>query len=263
MANDNVAEQWREALKDEGYEHRAISDGDCAKLEKFSRVWRRILRQTGLRPVVLKVFEAGCGGGKHIVPFAFHGAACAGLDFSPEVLERAKLYIEEVKKTCRKHFDVELIHDNFLKYKPLRPGTYDIVFHAGVIEHFFDDEERLIFLKNMFNLTKSGGYAVSIVPSGMHPLREKMKNLKLGGYEIPEIDYTPFLMREEFAKCGGKDIKVLPHNIFGYLIIDNSTGLKKFIQKLFFYFFQLLPVSLLPYNFAVRHAGTLIGIARK
>jgi len=138
-----------------------------------------------------------------------------------------------------------------------------VVFHSGVIEHFLSDSERITFLENMFVLAKPGGYVISIVPSGTHPLRARMKSEKLGGYGIPEVDYNPENMREEFVKCGGGDIKILPHNIFGYILSDNSAGLRKILQKALFYFFQLLPISLLPQKFAVRHAGTLIGIARK
>lgn len=263
MDNQSVAEQWKDALKDTGYEHSAISKNDCAKLKRFGRVWRRILRYAKLSPCGLKIFEAGCGGAKHLIPFALHGARCTGLDFSPEVLKRAQAYINEVEKVCGRELNIKLVEGNFLTYKPTVSDSCNLVFHSGVIEHFLDDKERLTFLQNMFALANLGGYIVSIVPSGAHPLRAKMKDLKLGGYGIPEVDYSPSSIQKEFEKCGAKDVRVLPHNIFGYLLIDNSTGIKKILQKLFFYFFQLIPILFLPKNFAVRHAGTLIGIARK
>lgn len=264
MANQSVAEKWKEALKDTGYEHDELGEGDCKKLRRFSRVWRRIFRFTKLKPnESLSVFEAGCGGAKHLIPFALSGAKCTGLDFSPEVLKRAQAYINEVEKFCGQKLNIELTEGDFLNYKSTDPNSYDLVFHSGVIEHFLDDAERLTFLKNMFTLARPGSYVISIVPSGTHPLRRRMKNEKLGGYGISEIDYNPENMREEFERCGGKDIQILPHNIFGYLLVLDSTGIKKIIQKLFFYFFQLIPVVFLPYNFAVRHSGTLIGIAKK
>lgn len=264
MSNQSVAEKWKEALKDTGYEHGKLKEGDCRKLRRLSRVWRRIFRFIRLEPnQAIKVFEAGCGGAKHLIPFALNGAKCVGLDFSPEVLKRAQAYVDEVEKVCGEKLNIKLLEGDFLNCQPPDHNSYDIVFHSGVIEHFLDDAERLTFVKNMFALARPGGYVVSIVPSGTHPLRERMKNLKLGGYGIPEIDYNPKNMSEELKKCGGKNIVILPHNIFGYLLIDNTGGLKKKIQKVAFYFFQLVPISLLPYEFAVRHAGTLIGIACK
>lgn len=264
MSKQTIAEKWKEALKNNGYEHEALRRGDCKRLKKYFRIWRRIFKVIKLNSYkTLSVFEVGCGGAKHLIPFALHGARCFGLDFSPEVLKRAQTYIDEVNKICGQDLKIELKEGDFLNYKSINSEGYDIVFHSGVIEHFLDDDERLNFLKNMIMITKSGGYAISIVPSGTHPIREKMKRLKLGGYGIPEIDYTPVIMREEFARCGANDVKILPHNIFGYYLIDNSRGVKKIAQKLFYYLFQIIPVGIIPYNFAVRHAGALIGIAKK
>lgn len=264
MSNQSVAEKWRDALKNAGYEHGNLSKNELEKLGKFSRVWRRIFKFTDLKiNSKIGVFEAGCGGAKHLVPFALRGVRCVGLDFSPEVLKRAEHFVSEAGKLYGRKINLTLIEGDFLNYKSADSDSYDLVFHSGVIEHFLEDVDRLNFLKNMFSLAKSGGYVVSIVPSGTHPIREKMKRLKLGGYGIPEIDYTPALMKSEFSRLAACDIKILPHNLFGYLLIDDLRGARKIIGRLFFYFFQIIPVSLLPYNFAVRHAGTLIGIAKK
>src|SRR3989344_2276405 len=183
MSNKSVAEKWEEALKDAGYEHGVLQRSDCAKLKKFSRVWRRIFKFTKLKPgQTVSIFEAGCGGAKHLIPFALNGAKCAGLDFSPEVLKRAQAYTDEVEKFCGHKLNIKLIEGDFLNYKPVDPGSYDVVFHSGVIEHFLSDSERITFLENMFVLAKPGGYVISIVPSGTHPLRARMKSEKLGGY---------------------------------------------------------------------------------
>ena len=74
---------------------------------------------------------------------------------------------------------------------------------------FLDDKERINVLKKMFLMTKKNGYIVSIVPSGMHVFRKKMKEFNLGGYIIPEIDYTDVLMFKEMKMCGGEEIVIL------------------------------------------------------
>ena len=261
----NVGQEWRKALEKEGYGHAALKKDDCPKLKKFSRIWKRALGIIQLDASSFQnrsVFEFGCGGGKHLIPFALNGFRCVGIDVSPEVLDRARQYIQEVSSLCGAELPIELISGDFLEYQA-PGGLYDLVFHVGVIEHFLDDEERQRTLQKMFALAKPGGYVVSMVPSGMHPIRQKMKKLGLGGYGIAEIDYTPEIMAREFKACGSADYMALPHNVFGYLLIDDAKGLVKLGQKLLYYVVQIIPPRFLPYDFAVRHASTLIGIAKK
>ena len=136
-----------------------------------------------------------------------------------------------------------------------------VVAIAGVL--YVGQENKIQTLQKMFALAKPGGYVVSMVPSGTHPIRQKMKKLGLGGYGIAEIDYTPEIMAREFKACGSADYMALPHNVFGYLLIDDAKGLVKLGQKLLYYVVQIIPPRFLPYDFAVRHASTLIGIAKK
>lgn len=259
----SVANQWEDALKSQGYEHSIKNKDDCRRIKKFSRVWRRILKYIpeNIRSAENKsVFEFGCGGGKHLAQFLLNGWQIAGIDCSPEVLRRAQNYLQEVKQVCecRKNFD--LIYGDFLDYE--NNSQYDIVFNSGVIEHFLNDGEREKALKKMFEIAKNGGYVISIVPSGMHPIRQKMKEEKLGGYGIPEVDYTPEIMENEMRRCGGKDILVLPHNIMGYRAIDDKKGVLILIDLFLYYIFQIIPAGFLPKWFAYRHAMTLIGIAK-
>ena len=261
----NVGQEWKKALEKEGYEYRLNENDSCQKLKRFSRIWKRVFRVARINASRLEdfsVFEFGCGGGKHLVPFALNGFRCVGIDVSPEVLGRAGQYIKEVSGLCGAELSIKLIYGDFLEYQA--PGSlFDLVFHVGVIEHFLDDNERQRALQKMFALAKPGGYVVSMVPSGMHPIRQKMKKLGLGGYGIAEIDYTPEIMAREFKACGSADYMALPHNVFGYLLIDDARGLVKLGQKLLYYVVQIIPPRFLPYQFAVRHASALIGIAKK
>lgn len=265
--NENsVADKWRHALKGSGYEHHVGGRSDCRKLKKFARVWRKIFKAINLTlrsPSSLSVFEFGCGGGTHLVRFALNGWKCVGIDCSEEVLKRAENHTKEVSAACGVELDVELIHGDFLEYVPDDSQKFDIVFHVGVIEHFLDDKERLAALKKMFDLVKTGGFVISIVPSGVHVLRQKMRQKGLGGYFIPEIDYSPEIMTEEFEKCGGKEIQILPHNIFAYLIFEDANKFVKLLKRAVYYFFQLVPIRFLPSAFVLKHTTGLIGIAQK
>ncbi len=260
----SVAEKWCELLKEQGYEHHISKKRDCRKVKRFSRVWKTIFRNIELDKVSkgnLSVFEVGCGGGIQILAFALNDWECVGLDCSREVLERAKNYINETGKICGQKLDIKLICKDFLEFNPSE--KFDLVFNVGVIEHCLDDNERMIFLKKMFELVKPGGYIISIVPNGIHPLRVKMRKFGLGGYIIPEIDYNPALVEQEFKKCGGRDIKILPYSLFGYFLLERKNFIFYLIKKSLYYIFQLTFVSILPLNFSYRHAATLIGIAKK
>ncbi|MBI2632838.1 MAG: class I SAM-dependent methyltransferase [Parcubacteria group bacterium] len=258
-----VAQQWDDAFKKRGgYEHHTAEYRIYKKLKNFSRIWRRIFRAIGLDPYNrndLNVFELGCGGGQQLIQFAVNQWRCTGIDCSKDVLQRAKNYFDETRSFVS-FPPVSLICDDFLNYQP-SSEKFDIVFHVGVLEHFLDAHERIIVLQKMFNLTKPGGYVISIVPSGMHPLRTQVKKNGWCGYLIPEIDYTAQLMRDELQTCSGVNIQIIPHNIFGYILVDGLPFLT--IKKIIYYFFQLIPPIYLPYHFRLKHAHALIGIAQK
>ena len=259
-----VAEQWTEKLKEQGYEHHVASALDCRQL-KLSRIWRRLFKIIKVdRSRRLRILEAGCGGGIHLARLAARGHECTGVDVSEEVLQRAANYLDEVRKVCGLKMDIRLVSGDFLTISEEEVGgNFDLVFNFGVIEHFLDDETRGQFLKKKYELTGEGGYIVSIVPNGCHPLREKMRKYGLGGYNIPEIDYDHRLMEKELKAMGAAEIVVLPHNLFGYLLLETDNRLVRLLKKMVFWGMQIIPPAIFPTNFGYRHAGILIGIARK
>lgn len=250
-----TTQAWRDVLRREGYEH-ADSAGQFLR---FSRMWRKILSHTGFSSgtsAARRVFEVGFGGGKHLIPFACAGWHASGVDCSSDVADRAHVFQAHAESLVGHELSVRFEVGDFFDYQT--DDLYDLVFHVGVIEHFLDDAERLIFLRKMFAITAPGGFVVSIVPSGAHPWRSAMKAQRLGGYDIPEIDYTRQRMEQEFADCGARNILILPHNIFSYRRMRPSL-----FNTALYYFFQLIPEFFLPSSFLFRHAGTIVGIARK
>lgn len=259
-STDNVSLKWREILKLGGYEH-VVSNIGCRKIKNFNRIWKKILRNVSLVKIG-SVFEAGCGGGKNLAMFLANGWKCVGVDVSPEVVSRAENYLKTVREKCLARGNFKIIVGDFFNYH--NKEKFDLVFQFGVLEHFLEESERLKFLRKMADMAKSDGYIISVVPSGIHPLREKMRQLKLGGYNIEEIDYNPDLMRQEMEMVGCfEEIKIIPHNIFGYFLINNSNKIKKILNKIFYYIFQIIPSNWMPQNFAFSHASVLIAIAKK
>jgi SAM-dependent methyltransferase len=263
MPERTVNERWVEGAKTGGYDFHVSASGGCAKARTPSRLFKKILARTDLplRGNGRSAFEFGCGGAQHLVPFAANGWRCIGIDLSPEFLARAEAYRAEVSAACGRELPLELVQGDFFEYAA--PRAFDLVFHVGVIEHLLDERERLSALGKMRDMTLSGGFIVSVVPSGMHPLRERSREEGIGGYNIPEIDYTPERMLAEFQELGLRDVRVYPHNVFGYLVIDTGNVLVRAVRRMLFTAFQLVPVGWLPRAFAFRHAYSLIGIAQK
>ena len=256
-----VAKKWHNSLKRGGYEYHA-NKRKVKKLKNFSRFWKVILKKMDLSlSHETRVFEMGCGGAYHLVQFALNNCECVGLDCSKEVLEKAENFVKELEKTSNKKLNTKFIWADILNYT-LPKQKFDLVFQVGVVEHFLDSKERRLVIEKMFGLAKRGGYIVSAVPNGIHPLRKKMRKCKLGGYSIPEIDYTPSLLYKELEEYG-KVIEILPYNLFVYLIFDYSNIFSYYIKKSAYYFFQILPQNLLSLQTRYKHCGLLVGIAKK
>jgi SAM-dependent methyltransferase len=260
----NVSDRWVEELESTGYEYHINNIKDCRQL-RLSRVWQRIIKETQLhKSRKLRVLEVGCGGGIHLAKLATLGWECVGVDVSQGVLTRAENFFQEIRQVCGVKLNIKTIAGDFYELENAELGAdYDLVFNFGVIEHILDDSARRQFLQKKYDLTKDGGYIVSMVPNGSHPLREKMRRLKLGGYNIPEIDYNQHLMEREFNALGAKQVKILPHNLFVYLLIGKKLLWIDFLHKLFYFGAQVVPEVILPLDFCFHHAGSLIGIARK
>jgi SAM-dependent methyltransferase len=261
---NTVSQRWVEELRETGYEYHIRAPKDCRQLE-LSRVWKRIFNATQLpQSGKLKILEVGCGGGIQLAKLAALGCECVGIDVSREVLARAENYFREIRSVCGRELAITLLAGDFYDLDRTElGGGFDLVFNFGVVEHILDDSARLRFLKKKYELTREGGYIVSMVPNGSHPLRKKMKSLNLGGYNIPEIDYDQHLMAEEFKAIGAKQIMILPHNLFIYLLMEKRNLWLEGLKKLIYLGMQVVPHALLPQDFCYRHAGSLIGIGRK
>jgi len=257
-----VTEQWKNVLKQSGYEHSVSSSRDILKIKKFSRLWRRILKYIHMpaqsKP---KILEIGCGGGKHIASFALNNWKCTGIDCSEDVLERAARYLDAISNISQKSLDVNLFCSDVQEFNT--SDRFDIVFHVGVLEHFLNTRTRLTILKKMFDFTKCNGYVIHVVPNGVHPARYQMRLKGLGGYDIPEIDYDCKSLADELRKSLSDEVVVLPHNLFSYLLYGHHGRFKRIINAAFYYTWQIVPMGLLPAKFSFRYAGTLIGIAKK
>jgi len=257
----SVVQAWRDAYSRSNYDFR-LNNKSVKTRKTWSRSWRRIMRQMSLTcSSELCAFEVGCGTAEHLVKLALNGWRCVGIDVSEIALRHALDLTNHISEQCGRPLPIELKNGDFLAYSDIR--RFDLVFQWGVVEHFLDVSERTLALRKMFELTKPGGYVVSVVPNGTHPLRSIQRSRGLGGYEIAEIDYSCESLTHEMESAGGCEVVVLPHDLFGYLkIISTSTG-NSIGRKFIYYLWQMIPQSILPRRFCCRRCFSLIGVARK
>lgn len=109
----------------------------------------------------MRILEVGAGSGRDSLELTRLGAQVTVLDFAQESLEIiSKLkdeHIIEKDQLCLIRADAF--------HTPYPDGTFDLVFHQGLAEHFHDP---LPLLKENYRITKPGGYCLCDVPQTFH-----------------------------------------------------------------------------------------------
>jgi 2-polyprenyl-3-methyl-5-hydroxy-6-metoxy-1,4-benzoquinol methylase len=263
METQDPSEAWRALLQSPDlYDHRCASKSDLRRIKRLGFVWWRILRAARLRPGA-RVFEMGCGGGKHLASLASNGFVVDGVDVSPDVVDRARIYLSSVAKFCSLEARVEVA--NFLEYDATaRAATYDLCFHAGVVEHFLDAEQRALIWSKLATMTRPGGWVVSIVPCGKHVLRERCRRERLMGYNVPEIDYGCALHEQELRSAGLTRVKCMAHNFLAFLPAHPNPVLAGRARKILILGANAtLPWLRVPEDWKERLASTLIVMGQR
>jgi SAM-dependent methyltransferase len=127
-------------------ERRYVSD--------YERAFLRTLRRAA--PAASLVLEAGCGRAGVLRRMLESGrwTVGVGLDLSEEGLALA----------ANGRPDALYLVQGDLFRLPFAPGTFDLVYNSGVIEHF-DDERLEQALRAMAAVTRSGGTLLAVVPN--------------------------------------------------------------------------------------------------
>jgi SAM-dependent methyltransferase len=138
----------------------------------------------------LRILDVGCGTGANLEMLAQFGEA-EGVDVSDDALEFCR----------RKGLTVQ---KGLAETLPYADETFDITTALDVVEHLDDD---IAGLKEMYRVTKSGGYSLIFVPAFMwlwgvqddishHRIRytkqQIVDRLKKGGFEVERATYANF-----------------------------------------------------------------------
>ncbi len=147
----------------------------------------------------MAVFEAGSGPAHDSVVFAEKGARVTAFDQSETALRLGK------SEYASLGLSLKTIHGD-LKSIPVDDNQYDLVWNAGVLEHFKPGDD-LHVLKEMMRITKPDGMVFSIVPNRFYflyqlHLRRNRANRQYG-YERA---FTRCSLMRLFREAGLRDL---------------------------------------------------------
>jgi ubiquinone/menaquinone biosynthesis C-methylase UbiE len=109
----------------------------------------------------MKILEVGAGSGRDSIELTRLGAQVTVLDFAQESLH----IINKLKKEHNIGDEqLSLIRADAFS-TPYPDGTFDLVFHQGLAEHF---RNPLPLLEENYRITKPGGYCLCDVPQTFH-----------------------------------------------------------------------------------------------
>ncbi|MCB0636855.1 MAG: class I SAM-dependent methyltransferase [Lewinella sp.] len=91
-----------------------------------------------------RVLEVGCGEGGNLLPFLERGCQCVGVDLNAPQIERARVYLAEAVGDE----NWELLAEDMYEVAPDRLGRFDFIFLRDVIEHIFDQERFMAFIRD-------------------------------------------------------------------------------------------------------------------
>ncbi len=120
------------------------------------RLVREVLRDGEVRG--RRVMEVGAGSGRDLLALVREGARGVVLDYSPASLELVRRQARE------QGLAVHLVRADALRM-PFREGTFDVVFHQGLLEHFRDP---MPLLRENARVTARGGRLIVDVPQTFH-----------------------------------------------------------------------------------------------
>ena len=142
------------------------------------------------------VLEVGAGSGRDTLGLVRAGAIGVVLDYSP-----ASLAI--VQRLAREQgLPVHLVRADALAM-PFRDGTFQVVFHQGLLEHFRDP---MPLLRENARITRSGGRVVVDVPQTFHLYTAMKQTLILVNRWFAgwETQFTPAELERRCREAGLK-----------------------------------------------------------
>lgn len=160
------------------------------------------------------VLEPGSGSCESLVYIAKKAKKVVALDNAPEAIMLGECNFKAAKINKEKY---DLVLGDIFDI-PFSDNSFDLVFNAGVIEHF----SALKPLQEMIRVTKKDGQTIILVPAkySLYTLFFKILSLGLKGIWEEHKFYTKKMMRKELLQAGAKRIRVKhPLSLLGVYIV--------------------------------------------
>jgi SAM-dependent methyltransferase len=180
----STLQHWESYWRDHGRIEETYSTG--------GRLAREILKDGPVRGV--RVMEVGAGSGRDSLSLADAGAWVVVLDYSPASLELMRRQARE------QGLSLHLVRADALAM-PFRDGSFGVVFHQGLLEHFRDPRPLIV---ETARVTGRGGRAVVDVPQTYHPYTVLKKTLIAldAWFAGWETQFTPGALERLLTEAG-------------------------------------------------------------
>jgi len=150
----------------------------------------------------MRVFDAGCGGGRNLVYLLRQGWDVCGNDANPAAIAQVRALAADLAPERRSDFRVEAIEDTSFP-----EASADVVLASAVLHFARDDQHLEEMLRAMWRVLKPGGLFVARLASTIG-MESQVQPIGHGRYRLPDgsdrylVDAAAIL--EWTARLGGE-----------------------------------------------------------